>query len=98
MNDFEDMLNDIQSSEEYLKYKEIGDILESDSFVMNLMNEIKNLQQEALILEYDNNPKYLILEKIIEEKVEILNNNSTYKLYLSKMEEYTSFIKKSICI
>jgi len=50
MNDFEDILNEIIESEEYIKYKEIGNILEKDSFVMNLMEEIKELQQEAVIL------------------------------------------------
>lgn len=95
MSDFEDILNEITESEEYLKYKEIGNILESDSYVMNLMNEIKELQHEALLLEYNDDPKYLELEEIIKEKVEVLNNNDTYKLYLEKMNEYNSFIASS---
>lgn len=95
MFNIEELLNDITTSEEYIKYKEIGNILESDSFVMNLMDEIKELQQEAVILEYNDDPKYLELEEIIKEKAEVLNNNSTYKLYLEKMKEYNEFISNS---
>jgi len=95
MFDMEEMIKGICESEEYIKYKEIGNILENDSFVMNLMNEIKELQQEAVILEYNDDPKYLELEEIIKEKAEILNNNSTYKLYLEKMNEYNKYIANS---
>ena len=94
-NDFEDILNEITESDEYLKYKEIGNILEKDSCVMNLMNEIKELQQESLILEYNEDPKYLDLEEKIKEKVEVLNSNETYKLYLQRMKEYNDFISSS---
>lgn len=92
MSDFENILNEITESEEYLRYKEIGNILENDSYVMNLMNEIKELQHESLMLEYNDDPKYLELEDIIKEKVEVLNNNETYKIYLEKMKEYNNFI------
>lgn len=95
MSDFEIILNEITESEEYLRYKEIGNILENDSSVMDLMNEIKELQHESLILEYNNDPKFLELEDIIKEKVEVLNNNKTYKLYLEKMKEYNDFIASS---
>ena len=95
MFDLEELINDITESEEYTKYKEIGNILENDSFVMDLMEEIKELQQEAVILEYNDDPKYLELEEIIKEKAEVLNNNSTYKLYLAKMQEYNTLIANS---
>jgi len=95
MSDIESMLEEITNSRQYLKYKEIGQILEKDTFIMNLMNEIKELQHESMILEYNNNPKYLELEDIIKEKVEILNNNDTYKLYLKSMREYNNIINNS---
>lgn len=95
MSDFECILNEITESNEYLKYKEIGNILENDSYVMELMNEIKELQHESLILEYNNDPKYLELEEIIKEKADLLNDNETYKLYLEKMAEYNKIIKES---
>ena len=95
MSDFENILNEITESEEYLKYKEIGNILENDSFVMDLMNEIKELQHESLMLEYNDDPKYLELEELIKEKVALLNSNATYKLYLEKMKEYNDFIANS---
>jgi len=95
MSDFECILNEITESDEYLKYKEIGNILENDSYVMELMDEIKELQHESLMLEYNNNPKYLELEEIIKQKADLLNSNETYKLYLEKMDEYNKLIKES---
>lgn len=95
MFDIEEMLKGIKESEEYLRYKEIGTILESDSFVMDLMKEIKELQQEAVILEYNDDPKYLELDEIIKEKVDVLNSNDTYKLYLEKMKEYNKLLSNS---
>lgn len=95
MFSLEELINDITESEEYLKYREIGNILESDSFVMELMDEIKELQQEAVILEYNDDPRYLELEEIIKEKAEILNRNNTYKVYLKKMKEYNELIASS---
>ena len=95
MINLEEMLSEITESEEYSKYKEIGNILENDTFVMALMEEIKELQQEAVILEYNDDPKYLELEEIIKEKAELLNSNSTYKLYLEKMKEYNKLLANS---
>lgn len=95
MFDFEGMLTQIVESKEYIKYKEIGSILENDEYVMALMNEIKELQQESLLLEYNDDPKYLELNEIIKEKADILNSNDTYKLYLEKMDEYNKFIMNS---
>lgn len=95
MFDIEEMVKEITESEEYTKYKEIGNILENDSYVMTLMEEIKELQQEAVILEYNEDPRYLELDEIIKEKVALLNDNATYKLYLEKMQEYNTFIANS---
>lgn len=95
MSDFECILNEITESDEYLKYKEIGNILENDSYVMEIMNEIKELQHEYLMLEYNDDPRYLELEEIIKEKADLLNSNETYKLYLEKMDEYNKLIKES---
>jgi len=95
MFEIEEMLKGITESEEYIRYKEIGNILESDSYVMDLMEEIKELQQEAVILEYNDDPRYLELDEIIKDKVALLNDNATYKLYLEKMQEYNRLIANS---
>lgn len=94
-NKIEELLNTILESEEYIKYKEIGNILSSDSFVMNLIEEIKKLQKEAVHLEYNNNPLYLEKDKEIEKKVNILNNNKTYMEYLEKMKEFNLLLTDS---
>ena len=94
-NKIEELLNTILESEEYIKYKEIGNILSDDSFVMNLIEEIKKLQKEAVHLEYNNNPLYLEKGKEIERKVNILNNNKTYMEYLEKMKEFNLLLTDS---
>ena len=55
-----------------------------------LFTEINKLQSEALCLEYDNNPKYIEINKLIEEKVNILNNNKVYQEYLREINKFKS--------
>lgn len=78
---------DILNSDIYSQYKEICSIIENDVEINNLLNEIKKLQNKSIFLEYNNDLSFLEVEKEILEKVNILNNNERYKLYLSKMKE-----------
>lgn len=88
MSNINKLFNDIKSSSLYDEYNKIGDILKRDSSISELMTEINKLQSEALCLEYDNNPKYKKINKLIEEKVNILNNNKVYQEYLSEINKF----------
>lgn len=88
MNNIDKLFNDIKSSSLYSEYNKIGDILKKDKNISKLMNEINKLQSEALCLEYDNNPKYKEINKVIEEKVNILNNNTVYQEYLKEINKF----------
>ena len=82
-NKIEELLNTILESEEYIKYKEIGNILSGDSFVMNLIEEIKKLQKEAVHLEYNNNPLYL--EKMKEFNLLLTDSKNLLDDYINSV-------------
>lgn len=79
--------SEILNSDIYSKYKEICSIIKCDEEINNLLQEIKKLQNKSIFLEYNNDLSFLEVEKEILEKVNILNSNEKYKLYLSKMKE-----------
>lgn len=87
MSNIDKLFNDIKSSSLYSQYNKIGDILKKDKSISKLMEEINNLQSEALCLEYENNPKYIEINKTIEEKINVLNSNEVYQEYLKKINE-----------
>lgn len=94
-NGISELFNSIESSSEYQEYLKIKTILESDQNVLNLVEEIKKLQQKSTILEYNNDPKYLELDKEIEQKVKKLNEMPIYNKYLQAMEEFNQTLKMS---
>ena len=69
----EELFNSINNSNEYKEYKLIVNTLESNKEVIDLIEEIKKLQKEAVNLEYKNDDRYLELDKLIKEKEKILN-------------------------
>ena len=91
----EELYNSIENSNYYKEYKKITSIIENDDEINNLINEIKDLEKEATILEYNKNEKYKEIDKVIHDKINILNNNQLYIDYLNKMEELNSILKES---
>ena len=67
----EELFNSINNSNEYKEYKLIVNTLESNKEVIDLIEEIKKLQKEAVNLEYKNDDRYLELDKLIKEKEKI---------------------------
>ena len=67
----EELFNSINNSNEYKEYKLIVNTLESNKEVIDLIEEIKKLQKEAVNLEYKNDDRYLELDKKIKEKEKI---------------------------
>ena len=91
----DDLFNAIKDSSEYKNYLEIGKILDSDDSVKDLVEEIKSLQQESVKLEYNNDLSYKEIDKIIEEKVNILNSKPIYKEYLNRMNSFNDILSES---
>ena len=84
----DDIKRDIESSSKYKEYIEIGKILDKDNNIRLLMNEIKELQNEASLLEYNDDKRFMELNNLIEKKVIELNNNKTYQEYLDRVNEF----------
>lgn len=91
----EELFNSINNSKEYNEYKNIVSYLEKDKEAISLIEEIKELQKEATNLEYNNDDKYKEIDKIIEEKTKVLNNNKNYKEYLSKLKKFNNALVAS---
>lgn len=91
----DELFESIKNSKEYLAYQNIGEVLNNNEEVNNLVNEIKKLQQQSVRLEEENNPKYKEVDKLIEEKVNTLNSIPVYQEYLRRMNEFNDIIAES---
>ncbi len=91
----EELFTAIYTSLSYKEYINITSVLKNDSEINNLVNEIKELQQESVNLEYKGDISYKEIDKKIDEKVEILNNNPVYKEYLRRMNVFNDLLSQS---
>lgn len=91
----EELFDSINNSKEYKEYKEITSILNDNVEVKSMIDEIKNLQKEATYLEYNEDDSYKEIDKVIEEKSRILNENIHYKEYLSKLKKFNTMLMAS---
>ena len=94
-NSVNSLFESINNSKEYQDYLKIKEVLEKDESIISLIDEIKVLQQESVNLEFNGDPKYMEIDKVIEEKAKILNNNPTYQEYLNKIEEFNDVLTTS---
>lgn len=88
----EELFDSINNSKEYKEYKKISSMLNENVEVKKLIDEIKSLQKKSTKLEYENNNKYKEVDKVIEEKTKILNNNKYYQEYLSKLKKFNTVL------
>jgi len=95
VNSLEKLYKSIEESKLYKDYKKISTILEEDDSIQKLINEIKDLEKEATLLEYKGDIKYKEIDKIIEKKMLELKNNQIYIEYINKMEEFNNVLKES---
>lgn len=91
----EELFDSINNSKEYKEYKKISSMLNDNKEVKELINEIKELQKEATNLEYNENEEYKEVDKVIEEKTKVLNNNKYYQEYLSKLKKFNTVLLAS---
>lgn len=94
-NKIDELFDTIKNSKEYKAYLNIGEVLDNNKEVNDLVNEIKKLQQESVRLEEQGDIKYKEIDKVIEEKVNTLNNIPVYKEYLRRMDEFNNIITES---
>lgn len=91
----EELFNSINNSTEYKKYKLIVNTLEKNKEVIDLIEEIKSLQKEAVNLEYNNDPRLYEVDKKIKEKENILNDNKDYQKYLLRLKDFNNTLLAS---
>ncbi len=91
----EELFDSINNSKEYKEYQEISSILSNNIEVKELIEEIKVLQKEATLLEYNEDDKYKEVDRVIEEKTKALNSNKYYQEYLSKLKTFNTMLLAS---
>ena len=84
----EELFNSIENSSLYKEYKRMECILNKDSEIKELLDEIKELEKEATYLEYIGDDKYKEIDEEIKRKADILNNKQVYREYLDKMDAF----------
>ena len=94
-NKIEELFNTIEDSREYKEYKKIESILDKDKSIKKLIEEIKDLQQESVRLEYEKNDYYKVIDKEIDKKAKELNDKPIYQEYLTKMNELNDILAMS---
>ena len=91
----DELFDTIKNSKEYLAYQNIGEVLKDNDEVNNLVDEIKKLQQKSVRLEEAGNDEYKEVDKVIEEKVALLNSKPIYQEYLRRMNEFNDILAMS---
>lgn len=91
----EELFNTIENSNLYKEYKKMENILNQDSEIKKIIDEIKELEKEATYLEYIGDEKYKEIDEKIKLKADILNNNHVYREYLNRMEEFNDELAAS---
>lgn len=94
-NRIDELFQAINESSEYQEYLKITNIIKKDPKLINLIEEIKRLNKEATILEYNKDPKYIEIDQIIKDKLSLLNNNPLYLEYKNKMDTFNDILSES---
>ena len=84
----EELFNAIENSKTYKEYIKIRDILDKDSEIKKIIEEIKELEKQATYLENIGDEAYKEIDDEIVKKTEILNNKQVYQEYLNRMNEF----------
>lgn len=91
----EELFETIENSPEYTSYKEISNLLDSNKEMKMLVEEIKTLEQEATLKEYQNNEEYKQIDTIIKEKQQQLESMPLYQEYKNRMNELNDVLSIS---
>ena len=91
----DELFNAIYNSSSYKEYINITSALKNDEEINKLVNEIKELQQQSVDLEYKGDISYKEIDKEIDSKVEILNSLPVYQEYLRRMDKFNDMLSNS---
>ena len=91
LNKVDEIIKDIESSNEYQKYLLLKDKIFNDKELIRLINEVKVLQKDVV--------HHLNKKELLEEKLEELDNNPLYREYnntISEINNTFAIIESSI--
>lgn len=91
----EELFYSIENSKLYKEYKKMEDILSKDSNIRTMIDEIKELEKMATMLEESGDLEYKNIDKMIEEKSHILESNPIYQEYMVRMNELNEELANS---
>ena len=91
----EELFKAIENSDTYKEYKKMEEILDKDSEIKKIIEEIKDLEREATYLENNGDESYKEIDQLIRKKAEELNNKQVYQEYLNKVEEFNDELATS---
>ena len=91
----DNLFKTIKESKEYQNYIKMENAIKKDKDLISLIEEIKNLNKKATILEYNKDLKYKEIDKIIKEKTAVLNSNPLYIEYKNKMDTLNDILSSS---
>jgi len=94
-NKLDELFQAIKESSEYKAYCNIGEVLDRDEEIKELIADIKKLQQKSVKLEEAGDNSYLEVDKKINDKVKRLNDKPVYQEYLRRMDELNDVLSES---
>lgn len=91
-NELDELIELIKNTDVYQEYLSILNQMGKSEDINRLVKEIKELQQQAVRKEYKERKPVDNLNKIIEDKINELNNIPLYHEYKYKAEEIYSLL------
>lgn len=86
LSKIDEIVEYIEESDTYKRYKDIEKKLENDSDIMDNVNKVKSIQKEIVKLEFEKKD-ISNLEKEIEDILSILNTYPIYQEYIYLQED-----------
>lgn len=82
----------IYNTKEYIEYKKIKDLLNTNEEIRTIIENIKKLQKEATHLEVNNDNTYKEIDKNIKDNFKLLESYPLYNEYINKKEQLNDIL------
>ena len=79
LNKVDEIINIIESSEQYQKYLDLKNKIEANNELVILINEVKILQKDVV--------HHIDKKSLLNQKIELLNSNPLYREYINVIYE-----------
>lgn len=86
------LIDTIKESHEYKRYIEIDKVLNKNKEINNLVNDVKKMQQRAVMLEYHKDHRYKKLDDKVKELIDELNSIPLYQEYTRRLNDLNDMI------